>query len=266
MTIDDDTHPLTNRDLVAAMRHLLGPEEPSVERWVGDSDLGLAREENEDRFGNVSDTVFVIADGMGGHSGGALAAETVIEAVRGVPTMMFDLGPDQFALTVNEAVRAANAHVGAGRSGSTMTALGVRAGRATVVNVGDSRAYRLRGDRLEQLTRDHTLRNLTKSLTPAQDDETVELAADGPAGALTSFLGIEPANLSVDSFSVGLEPGDRFLLCTDGVHHQVDQEQIRATLASCDCAGAVTELLERAASAGGWDNATAMVIDVGGRS
>jgi len=259
----DDTRPLTDNNLAAAMLHLLGPEEPAVARWVGDSDRGTIREENEDRYGNVSNTVFVVADGMGGHEGGALAAETVIEAVRGVPTMMFDLGPDQFALTVNEAVRAAKAHAGTGRSGSTMTALGVRAGRATVVNVGDSRAYRLRGTRLEQLTRDHTLQNLADDLATAHDDQTLELPEGEPPNALTSFVGIDPSNLSVESFSVGLEQGDRFLLCTDGVHQQVDKKQIQSTLVGRDCASAVAELLAKAASAGGRDNATAMVIDVG---
>lgn len=235
---------------------------PRVGRWSGDSVPGLVRSHNEDRFGHAGSTVFVVADGMGGHQGGAIAAQTVVDAVCGVPSMMFDLGADHFAQTVNTAVLTVAKRAGVEAAGSTMAVLAVRSGRAMVVNTGDSRVYLLRGDRLAQLTNDQNVEGLA---TSEQLSSEVRGLLDGePAGALLAYMGMRSTDVSVQSVPVDLEAGDRFLLCSDGIHRQVDHGLIQRCLQLDDVGSGVAEILRLADDSGGSDNATAVIVTITG--
>jgi len=223
------------------------------------SDTG-PRERNEDFAGAVfgmelpqprRDTIAAIADGIGGAKGGRVAAET---AVRGFLDGFFDL-PETMEVgragaTVLDALNAwifsqsrrDNKLAG---MGCTFTALVLRGRVAHVLHVGDTRAYRLRGDRLTCLTTDH-----------------VREDGSGRSNILNRALGVE-AEVRVDYAAHPVALHDRFLLCSDGVHAFLTSESIadilRARSASDDSARA---LVAAALQSGSTDNCTALVIDV----
>jgi serine/threonine protein phosphatase PrpC len=229
--------------------------------YAARSDVGLARTGNEDGF-LARPPLFVVADGMGGHRAGevasALAVRLVGEALPGptaaVPT------------AIVAAVEAANAAVWSEARGSaelsgmgtTCTIAVVDGARAHIAHVGDSRAYLLRGDVLEQLTSDHTLiasmvREGILSDDDARDDDRRHI--------ITRAVGAE-SEVRVDLSTHDLQPGDRLLLCSDGLSGQVDDAVISGVLAGePDPGRAVDRLIDLANAAGGVDNVTAIVID-----
>jgi protein phosphatase len=130
-------------------------------------------------------------------------------------------------------------------------------GAITVAHVGDSRAYRLRGERLEQLTDDHSL-----VATMVRDGimDPADAATDGRRNIITRALGAED-QVRVDLVTSDLAPGDRLLLCSDGLHGQVDDATIATVLRDePDPAVAVDRLIALANAAGGEDNVTVIVI------
>ncbi len=256
---DDDTTPTEEDGLLDQLRRdgILGPF--VVADWAGDSDVGSVRSENEDRWATVADTLFAIADGMGGHRGGALAAATAIDVVRHHGAGMTEASAAGLAARANSAVLHAGEQADVDQLGTTLVTLAAHRNHAVVLSVGDSRAYRFRGGELEQLTRDHTVRNeLIASGVPLEVAERSKIRLD----ALTSHIGRSsdlPIAAHVASYSV--MAGDRFLLCTDGVHGQLDQETMERSLTLAPCTAAVDDLLARARHAGGRDNATAVVVE-----
>jgi serine/threonine protein phosphatase PrpC len=232
----------------------------AVKASVGFASETGPRERNEDFAGAVfgmelpqprRDTVAAIADGIGGAKGGRVAAET---AVRGFLDGFFDL-PETMEVgragaTVLDALngwifsqsRRDNKLAG---MGCTFTALVLRGRVAHVLHVGDTRAYRLRGDRLTCLTTDH-----------------VREDGSGRSNILNRALGVE-TEVRVDYAAHPVALHDRFLLCSDGVHAVLTSESIaeilRARSASDDSARA---LVTAALQSGSTDNCTALVIDV----
>jgi len=225
------------------------------------TDIGRARERNEDAY-LVRDPLFAVADGMGGHRGGNVASQMALEAMR-----PFDGSDADGASALVQDIRTANETVLArGEAdrdlrgmGTTITAVLVQGERATIAHVGDSRAYRLRDGALEQLTVDHTLVHQL-----VEDGRiTADQAGRHPQrSVLTRAIGVEPS-VDVDESTIELRPGDRLLLCTDGLTGMLPDEAIREVLAAeADPQHASDRLVEAANAAGGDDNITVVVLDV----
>jgi serine/threonine protein phosphatase PrpC len=224
------------------------------------SDTGRQRNANEDSY-FVRAPIFVVADGMGGAQAGEVASKAAADA--------FDVdlpdGPPeqvlrQTILNANRSIHelARNDPSRAGM-GTTLTAAIVSAEREEVAigHVGDSRAYRLRGGRLEQLTRDHSLVEEMRrkgQLTDAQ-------AEDHPQRSIiTRALGPEP-EVEPDVHSVSAAPGDVFLICSDGLTTMLGEAQIGKLLAQAtSMSAAVRALVDEANRAGGRDNITVLAF------
>ena len=222
----------------------------TVVAWAARSEVGLGRGENQDRWDHQGKERFVLADGMGGHADGGAAAATACATLRDTGTGSWW---DRVAVA-NDAVRAR----AAASAGTTVLVLEVTDGCATVVSVGDSRVYRARAGRLEQLTEDHTLRG--ELLTAGIDAD--RHATVRQTRGLTSYLGIEPGRLRVDVVAVPVVAGDRFLLCSDGLHDTLAPTALGDALHAGSCADSVERLFAARAAIGGRDDATAVVVDV----
>ncbi len=261
---DDDTTPTDNDDVIADLSATLPASPLTVTDWGRASTAGVRRRVNEDAWGHHAGA-FVVADGMGGRGGGALAARTAIDRFL---TRLADAGGHpvwrRLVEAVNDDVIRVGRERGVDRLGTTLLAVIVGGPLVTVIHVGDSRAYRLSDlagrHRLDVLTHDHNVR----SELLAAGLDVGEYRDRGVAVlGLTSFIGLENEALRVDVLAVPVRAGDRLLLCTDGVHRQVDDGQLRTLLGSSDCRLAAERLVEHADEAGGRDNATALVIELG---
>jgi type VI secretion system protein ImpM len=224
-------------------------------RSAAASDVGRVREINQDSFLERTDVgIWVVADGLGGHSHGEVASRMVCDALADmVPDSSFEDLVDAARQRVSEVnehlVRAAMRPVNAVQSGSTVVALLARGTRYAVLWAGDSRAYRWREGRLEQLTKDHSLAE-----------------ADGNGAdshAITRAVGGE-ATLELDVHRDRVHRGDRFLLCSDGLTRTVSHEQLERWLAHDDIQRAVESLITAALETGGPDNVTAVVVEAFG--
>jgi protein phosphatase len=224
------------------------------------TDTGRQRNANEDSF-FVRAPIFVVADGMGGAQAGEVASKAAADAFdRDLP----DAPPERVLReTIEAANRKIHEHAHADPSlagmGTTLTAAIVDAQKEEVGigHVGDSRAYRLRDGKLERLTRDHSLVEELRrkgQLTDAQ-------AEDHPQRSIiTRALGPEP-DVDVDVHTVPAQPGDVFLLCSDGLTTMVGDERIAALLgAAASMTDAVRTLVDEANQAGGRDNITALAF------
>ncbi len=230
------------------------------------TDVGLVRSINQDQL-LVAAPLFAIADGMGGHAAGEVAASV---AVGGLHEAFRAAGePTPHALA--EAARAANRAVWEASvadadlrgMGTTLVAMAVVPGDSgqaiAAVNIGDSRLYRLRGDHLEQLTADHSL--VAEMVAEGQLLEE-EAEFHPHRNVLTRALGVDP-DVAVDLLTEPIEPGDRFVLCSDGLYRDVSDEQIAALLRRlADPADAARELVAEAKLRGGSDNITVVVVNV----
>lgn len=250
---EDDTWPTADGPVLANV-DLSAGRGPTVVAWAAGTEIGRVRTRNEDRWGHLGTHAFVVADGMGGHDGGELAASTAVRvALEG------DGGWQDRVIRANEAVRDEARDAGFDNAGTTLVAVAVTPRRATVVGVGDSRVYRLREGRLDQLTEDHTVRGALLAAGIDADQH----ASPRQARGLTSYLGISPDRLRVDVIDVPTRVGDRLLLCSDGVHQAFDHHGLADELGRRDAEQVVAGLLRGAEAAGGRDNATAIVIDLG---
>ena len=219
--------------------------------------------QNEDAF--VCDPpLFAVADGMGGAQAGELASRLAAAALeeRGRER----LGEETVAELIREAneriYRHALADPAAAGMGTTVTALLVdeAAGTLAVGHVGDSRAYRVRDGVLEQLTADHSLvAELVRSgrLTPEEAEQHPHRSV------ITRALGTEP-DVEVDTFSVTTEPGDLYLVCSDGLSSMLRDEEILSVVAvaGADPDGIAEGLVQAANRAGGEDNVTVVVFEM----
>ena len=232
------------------------------------TDTGLVRSVNQDLAVETAN-LFAVADGMGGHAGGEVAARMAVDAV----TSAFSRQPTGAGLA--EAVTEANAVVWQHSlenpelrgMGTTLTAVGLvnEDGRdvLALVNVGDSRSYRFHDGEITQLTTDHSL---AEEMVRSGELTSVEAEVHPHRHILTRALGVS-ADVSVDLWRIEPVRGDRYLLCSDGLTNELDNDQISEVLSSISDPEKAAELLVQAARThGGSDNITAVVIDVvGGR-
>jgi PPM family protein phosphatase len=221
------------------------------------TDIGQVREGNEDSY-LVVEPLYAVADGMGGHRGGEVASSLALETVQG----MFERREGSLAEQVEEANRAVFDRSQSDRKvsgmGTTLTAAQIDGNRVHLVHVGDSRAYLLRGDELSQITEDHTLvhRMVMEGEISEEEAET-----HPHRSVLTRALGVD-RNIQVDEGDLQVAPGDRLLLCTDGLTGMVTETQIREILIdTLDPQEAVDKLVRAANRAGGTDNITAVILD-----
>ncbi|MGC8463278.1 MAG: Stp1/IreP family PP2C-type Ser/Thr phosphatase [Acidimicrobiales bacterium] len=228
------------------------------------TDTGLVRASNQDRL-LATASLFVVADGMGGHAGGDVASRLAVDALE----TAFGRAPTGAGLV--SAVDAANAvvweqsleHAELRGMGTTLTAVALvnEQGRdvLVLVNVGDSRSYRLHDGTLTQISADHSLAEemvRTGELTPE------EAAVHPHRHVLTRALGVAET-VAVDLWRVVPVRGDRFLLCSDGLSNEVSDAEIAAVLVEQpEPQQAADELVARARANGGSDNITVVVVDV----
>jgi serine/threonine protein phosphatase PrpC len=224
------------------------------------SDTGRQRSANEDSF-FVRAPIFVVADGMGGAQAGEVASKAAADAF---DVDLPDGAPEQVLretiLTANRAIHElARADPSRAGMGTTLTAAIVDAAGEEVAigHVGDSRAYRLRAGKLEQLTRDHSLVEEMRRMGQLTDAQ----AEDHPQRSIiTRALGPEP-EVEPDVQTVPAAPGDVFLICSDGLTTMLAEEQIAKLLAGATSMGAaVRALIDEANRAGGRDNITALAF------
>ena len=233
--------------------------------WAWISHTGLVREVNEDAVLAMAG-VFAVCDGMGGHRGGKRASSVAIDDLR-------VLAPVSRAPAVRDvvaAIREANDHVlveGAGNPdlrgmGTTaaVVALVDNGGRSAfvVANVGDSRIYVLENDTLSQVSTDHSV---IQELLDAGQITMNEVAGHRDRHVVTRVLGSDPPP-DVDVWLYEPAVGQRFLVCSDGVHGEIGEAQVGAALRIADTVEAVGALAEAALASGGRDNFSAVVVDV----
>lgn len=244
--------------------------EPSRFVWAAASDIGRLREANEDAFTAEPEAgLFLVVDGMGGHRGGAVAAQTVAQDLPPV----LELGLDHLKSCDSRAVRrllrktileqshhvrregdSESGYVG---MGTTLVLLLFSGGRVCMANVGDSRIYRFRDGRLQQFSEDHSL---VSELIDAGQITPEEATNHSAQGVVTQYMGM-PETVEPFVRSAMLKPGDRFLLCTDGLTDQVSDESIAEILAAHpDPEAACSTLVEAANRAGGVDNVTVLLV------
>ena len=250
-------------------------------RFAGATDPGRVRPRNEDRF--VADgehRLFVVVDGMGGHTGGDIASVTIAEAVtdfiRETAVDSDDTWPDsldanlsalanrlQIAIRRANRTLAARARTNAALDGSGATLAAALFGdhEVAIAHVGDCRAYLLRNGSLSQITRDHSIvaEQIALGLIDAQTARThplrhvVTRAVSGQAG------------MAVDTLELKIQAGDRLLLCSDGIHGVLTDKEIADIVGNREkpldevCRVAI----ERVNSRGGPDNCTAVVVEAG---
>ncbi|MEX2324602.1 MAG: Stp1/IreP family PP2C-type Ser/Thr phosphatase [Nitriliruptoraceae bacterium] len=230
---------------------------------AGRSDVGRVRTSNEDAL-LVADSVFAVADGMGGHVAGEVAASTALEPLTELDGKVF-ADSNQAIEALRNAVVAANETVSQMASedpnyrgmGTTLTALLLEGQRVHLAHVGDSRAYLLRDGQFSQMTDDHTL---VQHLID-EGQLTREQAANHPQrSVITRAIGVSP-QVDVDSMTLELQPDDVLLLCSDGLTGVVDDETIAMYLRErMSPEETIDRLIALANSGGGPDNITVILL------
>ena len=239
---------------------------PPGVRIAGDTNVGKVRTTNEDSM--IVDPergLFVVLDGMGGANAGDLASQTARDAI--LEFVAHRRGTMEPRSLLAQAIQSGSAAVfGAahghrerhGMGTTCVAALLVDSKRVVIGHVGDSRAYLLRNGRLQPLTKDHTIVEelVERGLLSAEDAERHPYK-----NVLSRNLGARPET-RVDVTEVALEPGDRILLCSDGLYGYAAGEAIQYILGSGDAPEHVTrDLIELAMRGGGGDNVTVIVIE-----
>jgi protein phosphatase len=229
------------------------------------SDTGRRRRRNEDAF-VCTPPLFAVADGMGGAQAGEVAsrlAAAVLEESAGD-----ERGEERVASLIQEANRRvfqrSNEDAATSGMGTTMTLALVDSTGGTIAfgHVGDSRAYRVRDGRLEQLTDDHSL---VGELVRSGKLSPEEAETHPQRSVITRALGTEP-DVDVDTFTVEAQPDDLYLLCSDGLTDMISADEIFSVLDGSDDLEAAARALIAAANAGGGeDNITVVLFQIGDR-
>lgn len=243
---------------------------PLIESF-GISDIGTTRANNEDVWAELQgDHFYILADGMGGHLGGEVAAkESVLHVcdalesfLRQHPHPSIPAVQSHFKQAFTKAnnwIRSlAHKHPDLSGMGTTLCCLLILGKELIYANIGDSRIYRFRNT-LERLTQDHSLREELL----AQGELTEETAADFPRkNILTRALGIS-SSVDPDIHQTLIQPGDIYFLCSDGLHDSLNDRQMETLLRQhSNIKEAAIELIEAAKKAGGTDNITILIIKI----
>ena len=278
---EDDTQPILLADVLAAA--------PLTHLRVGMlTDVGRVREKNEDNLLAMhASGVFVVADGMGGHSSGEVASRLAIESIRafyeheatdsmlqaaykaylgrrkkGQPRRVFD----EFRLW--KAIEAANLHIYNTAQqheqfrdmGTTVVAVHLVRSRMYIGHVGDSRVYRIRNGRMVQLTEDHSLANEYVKMKILRKEDLPRFPYKN---VIVRALGLQD-HVQIDTFYREAKAGDIFLLCSDGLTDLVEDRDIHTIIdTSASPTEACQRLVDEANARGGVDNITALIVEIG---
>jgi protein phosphatase len=232
------------------------------------TDTGRVREQNEDT--PLADLPLVgVADGMGGHEGGEVASQLAIHTVRSWKERLEGRAGREAADVLREAFAEANRVVfqkGVEEEsllgmGTTLTIGWLDSGTLSLAHVGDSRAYLLRGERLQQLTEDQTVAQEWVRRGRLSEEEA---AASPHRHILLQAIGADTDKLDIETTTLTLRPGDRLLFASDGLTGMVkDHERLRELLAGhADLGEACRALVDEANAAGGEDNISVVLVDV----
>lgn len=242
-------------------------------KWGHVSITGNFRDNNEDNcFIDPSARFFLVADGMGGQSAGEKASELAVDLISEKLQQWVDFQKAETKATsdaIDRAVIHANNEIMAlggldaryHNMGTTITYLVSVAGQLFVGNVGDSRTYRLRAGKLEQLTKDHSL---TQALVDAGTISQDEARTHRYKNVLYKYLGTKEGNTGSEPKQIAPETGDRYMLCSDGVTDGANSGVIQnLLLKNDDPQKAAEQIVEAAQQGGSRDNITCVVIHVG---
>lgn len=239
---------------------------------AGLTDIGSRRAHNEDAlFLSDEAGLYLVADGMGGHSFGEVASAMAVETVS---KKFLSSSREKPASLLTEAIQEANNRIyqfsqekvkvfdgtetltGPGTVGTTIVALTLSGETAIIANVGDSRAYRLRNGRLAQLTQDHTL----AAMQPPSGKAAPATLPSKLKHILTRAVGVE-TKVKIDLLEEPLQPGDLFLLCSDGLTNMVSDARIAEVLSSPSSIQSACDILIKEANRnGGKDNITCVLV------
>ncbi len=239
------------------------------------SDVGKVRKENQDAYFigphpaeqvGSHGVLILVADGMGGHAAGSVASTLAVETVFSTyytevigrnedPSPALRRAFQSANLAILEAGRRDHRHFG---MGTTCSGLLIRGSEAWVCHVGDSRIYRFRAGVLDRLTRDHTLLQRMLDRGEVEEQEAGKLAV---RHILVRAMGsLERVELDCSAAPFALEPGDRFLLTSDGIHDLLEESVLVRALSENDDAEALRILAEASDDAGAPDNVTAIAV------
>jgi protein phosphatase len=232
------------------------------------TDRGRKRPSNEDAFGySVEDGIFLVCDGMGGAAAGEIASSIAVDEmlrllsdstqVPGSAARMPRLAEDAIA-TANAAIFSrSRRNPRLSGMGTTLVGLVAEERRLWALNVGDSRCYRLRNRRLEQITRDHSLVEEQVRMGRMSVSEALRSPL---RNVITRALGTQ-SRVTPDVFELDAQPGDLFMLCSDGLTRELTDSLIEALLGTdLPLEALCARLVESAKKAGGHDNITCILV------
>jgi serine/threonine protein phosphatase PrpC len=248
-------------------------------RYAARTDVGMRRNHNEDCFGILEDERLVlVADGMGGHAAGEVASGIATTEVSAFYQRTLSGNGEAWPYEPNPqlshlenrlvcAFKVANLRIfetargdgGRRGMGTTLAAAAIENGQICIAHVGDSRVYRIHGDSITRLTRDHSLLEQFKEINPGM---TREEENNFPhKNVITRALGLND-DVEVEVKRMDLEIGDEYLLCSDGLSgHVTDEEMLEVVRSSeDDLPHAVAKLVDMANEAGGNDNITVVLV------
>ncbi|HEY8463514.1 MAG TPA: Stp1/IreP family PP2C-type Ser/Thr phosphatase [Bacillota bacterium] len=224
------------------------------------TDKGRVREQNEDSYG-YKDNLFVVADGMGGHQAGEIASAIAVETLLATDfDTQIQVQLEQAILKANEAILNEVAqHPELSGMGTTIAVLIIEDQTVYLAHVGDSRIYHYNNDQLKQLTKDHSLvAELVKNGVISEN----EAKYHPQRNILTQALG-SPDEVKIEFQSCSCKPGDKFLLCSDGLSNLVDADTLREILQQdVDPQVIADKMVDLANENGGSDNITVIVVEV----
>ncbi|MBD2186999.1 Stp1/IreP family PP2C-type Ser/Thr phosphatase [Pseudanabaena mucicola] len=233
--------------------------------FAGATDTGCVRSANQDSYYiDPNGRFFVVADGMGGHAGGEIASKIAVDAIRACLEALWEIEEDTQTL-MQEAIFKANQEIIRDQSanpvrsdmGTTIVVLVFRNEQPWFCHIGDSRLYRLRGAKLEQISDDHTwiARAIQTGVVNPEDAKTHPWRH-----MLLQCLGREDVK-SITAQELEWQPGDRFLICSDGLTEELSDDRITHHLKSIrNCQQAAQALIESAKLRGGRDNITVVIV------
>lgn len=226
--------------------------------------VGKVRQENEDSHCDLPESgIWLVADGMGGHNNGRFASSTIVEQVRAeLPGTGVAGSLEDRCSTLATAIFRANAHIhergkATGQTGSTVVSLVLDGASFAVLWAGDSRAYLVREGRMIMLTRDHTL---VEDMVEAGKLSPEEAASHSMKHVLSRAVGVKP-ELDLDAVPGTAQPGDVFVLCSDGLSGVVPEADIATMIAERGIAAA-DDLIAATLERGAPDNVTVTLVAV----
>jgi PPM family protein phosphatase len=270
--------------LITSVKQLLGISSTSIIAPEGSllmfnltiaqqTDIGRTRQSNEDSMLSYvpedpqivarKGALFVVSDGLGGHTSGEIASEMAAQVVR---ERYYQDANEDIGASLRSAIKQANRAIAERAAqneawsgmGTTVVAAVLRDDMVYAANVGDSRVYIVRGDTIRQITEDHSW--VMQQIRAGQ--LTLEEARDHPKRNIIYRCLGEDKDVEVDLFTEQVQEGDLLILCTDGLSGQVSDDELLATVQQYQPEESVQRLIARANENGGPDNITAIVVQV----